>query len=164
MSDVTPRLQLPFLSVGQAQKEVTHNEALARLDMLIQPVIEGVRNDPPQAPAIGQCWLVEAIAQGPWAGMEDHIAQWTAGGWRFVPAADGYTIWHRATGERMTRESGSWTTAMTASSLRIGGKKVVGSQQTAISVPEGGMVADIEARTSIALIIAALQAHGLISD
>jgi len=33
----TPRLALPLLAVAQAQKEVTHNEALALLDLLVQP-------------------------------------------------------------------------------------------------------------------------------
>jgi len=31
----TPRLSLPFLSVGQAQKEFTHNESLQTLDALV---------------------------------------------------------------------------------------------------------------------------------
>ena len=31
----TPRLDLPFLSAGQAQKEFTHNEALQTLDLIV---------------------------------------------------------------------------------------------------------------------------------
>ena len=41
----TPRLSLPFLSVGQAQKEFTHNEALQTLDVLVAGAIE----EPPRA-------------------------------------------------------------------------------------------------------------------
>ena len=36
MSDVTPHLGLPLLAAGQAQKHVTHNEALTLLDALAQ--------------------------------------------------------------------------------------------------------------------------------
>ena len=32
---VTPRLSLPLLAAGPAQKHVTHNDALVRLDALI---------------------------------------------------------------------------------------------------------------------------------
>jgi hypothetical protein len=35
MSETTNRLELPFLASGQAQKHVTHNEALAQLDALV---------------------------------------------------------------------------------------------------------------------------------
>lgn len=36
----TSRWQLPLLAVGQTQKEVTHNEALARVDALLVPAAE----------------------------------------------------------------------------------------------------------------------------
>ncbi|PCJ29601.1 MAG: hypothetical protein COA94_00970 [Rickettsiales bacterium] len=41
----TPRLNLPLIHSGQAQKEITHNEALSMLDVLINP-----------AQKIGQGW------------------------------------------------------------------------------------------------------------
>ena len=36
MSESTARLALPLIAPGQAQKEVSHNEALAALDLLVQ--------------------------------------------------------------------------------------------------------------------------------
>lgn len=36
MSDVSPVLALPYILPAQAQKHVTHNEALARLDVAVQ--------------------------------------------------------------------------------------------------------------------------------
>ncbi len=33
------RLALPLLAAGQAQKELVHNEALLRLDLVSQPVV-----------------------------------------------------------------------------------------------------------------------------
>ena len=50
----TDRFALPLLQPGQAQKEMFHNEALAALDLLIQPAVEAVGvNTPPTAPRIG---------------------------------------------------------------------------------------------------------------
>ena len=37
--ETTARLTLPFLQSGQAQKELTHNEALTLLDIAVQPVV-----------------------------------------------------------------------------------------------------------------------------
>lgn len=164
MSETSPRLKLPLLAAGQAQKEITHNEALARLDICVQAVVEEELATPPVAPEIGQCWLVKAAAQGDWAGQEDAIACWTGGGWRYFAPFEGLTIWMRASGQRLTRESAGWTTSLQATSLRIDGTQVVGPQQAAISLPSGGGVEDVEARASIASIIASLAAHGLISN
>ena len=36
----TPRLKMPFIVAGQAQKEVAHNEALTILDSLCAPAVE----------------------------------------------------------------------------------------------------------------------------
>lgn len=65
MSDETSvRLGLPLLQTGQAQKEMTHNEALTLLDFAVQPVVEAVGVDtPPAAPAPGACWVVGPTPQ-----------------------------------------------------------------------------------------------------
>ena len=39
MAERTPRLDLPWLMPAQAQKHVTVNEALARLDILVQAAV-----------------------------------------------------------------------------------------------------------------------------
>src|SRR3546814_14471192 len=81
----TARFQLPLLAAAQAQKEVTHNEALTLLDALVQPVVEaGPQNSPPLAPAVGQCWLVGAAPTAEWSESAGTNATLTAGGWRFA--------------------------------------------------------------------------------
>ena len=40
MSDASDRFALPLLHAGQAQKEITHNEALQLIDMLLHPYAE----------------------------------------------------------------------------------------------------------------------------
>lgn len=42
MSNETPNLPMPYIMPAQAQKHVTHNEAIGLLDMIVQLTLEGV--------------------------------------------------------------------------------------------------------------------------
>lgn len=164
MSDQTPRLALPYLHVGQAQKEVSHNEALQRLDICVQSAVEEVLDAPPISPVEGACWLVSTTPDGEWTGHADAIAQWTSSGWRFVEAFAGLQVWLDATGVALRHNGSNWSANITAASLRIGGQQVVGPRGASISAPSGGLVIDAECRASLSELIAALQTHGLISN
>ena len=51
MSDTTTHLGLPYLLAAQAQKHVTHNEALRLLDAMVQlSVLDRTRTAPPASP------------------------------------------------------------------------------------------------------------------
>ena len=48
MSDITTHLPLPYILASQAQKHVTHNEALRLLDTMVQlSVLDHTRTVPP---------------------------------------------------------------------------------------------------------------------
>ena len=142
---ITPRFALPLLAVAQAQKEVTHNEALALLDALVHAAIEaGPLATPPANPAVGQCWIVDAGATGAWSGEENAIAIWTAGGWRFAAPRAGVQVTRLADGARLRFEGGEWTAPAT------------------IGAPAGGATVDSEARSAIAALILNLAAQGLL--
>ena len=165
MGDGTDRLRLPLMAAGQAQKEVTHNEALALLDVLVHAsVIATGLTSPPATPLIGQCWLVGRGATGAWQGQDDALAAWTAAGWRFVSAFEGLALWSAARGRTLRFTNGSWSDSLDVSALRVGGRQVVGAQQPAIAPPSGGVTPDIQARQTISAILSALSAHGLISN
>ena len=54
MADGTDRLRLPLLTAGQAQKEVTHNEALLLLDLLVHASVQSAGlTSPPRNTTIG---------------------------------------------------------------------------------------------------------------
>lgn len=90
------RLGLPYLQAAQAQKHVTHNEALERLDILVQLAVEAFdEGTPPALPEEGQIWIVGAPASGAWAGHAGEIAAWAGGGWLFMTPQSG---WHAANG------------------------------------------------------------------
>ena len=90
MSDVTPHLGLPLLAAGQAQKHVTHNEALGLLDALVQlACLDKDLAAPPASPAEGDRYLVAAAAPtGAWTGLSGQVVRFTDGVWiGAVPSA-----------------------------------------------------------------------------
>lgn len=162
--DRSARLSLPYLQAGQAQKDATHNEALALLDIAVQAGVAGTGIDtPPSSPAPGACWIVGSAPTGEWAGHADAIAGWTGGGWRFVGPREGLSAWDSGARCVVTRVDGAWETGtVRAAQIMVAGQRVVGARRPAIPVPTGGTIADVEARTTIGQLVEALQAHGLI--
>lgn len=90
MSD-TANLLLPLLAAAQAQKHVTVNEALVRLDALAQLRLQSATvTVPPSAAADGLCWYLPVGAVGDWAGQTGTVAIRFNGGWVFVPPQTGW--------------------------------------------------------------------------
>ncbi len=108
----TPKLQMPELVVGQAGKELTHNQALAVLDQLAQAVV--VDKDlasPPGSPANGSMYIVAVGATGAWLGQSGKLAYWltTVAAWTFITPEDGWLVWVADEAKRYERLSGSWS-------------------------------------------------------
>ena len=166
MADDTPRLGLPMLAVGQAQKEATHNEALVLIDALVQPVVQAVAPAAiPEAPSPGQCWIVGNGAGGAWLGHDNAIACWTEGGWRFVQSREGMGAWCIGEGKPARRAATGWVVGeVEATVIRIDGKQIVGARQPEVANVAGGAVIDAEARVAVNTILATMRAHGLIAD
>jgi hypothetical protein len=166
MTDATARLALPFIASGQAQKELFHNEALLRIDALLQSAVESLLVDtPPSAPAPGQCWIVGESAVGAWAGRALTLAAWSDGGWRFASPRAGMTVWSLADATIARFDGTAWVTGeIRARRILVDGVAVVGAQQSAIGDPTGGMSQDSEARAAISAILGALRSHGLIAS
>ena len=161
----TPRLLLPHILVNQSQKEVTHNDALNRLDALVGLAVESLDlGAPPATPNEGETWIVGASASGAWAGQEGMLAQWLAAAWAFYPAADGMRAWLKDRAVEARFAAGTWVVGeLRGDRLVLGGQQVVGAQQPAIADPAGGTTIDAEARTAITSLLAALRQHGLIA-
>lgn len=166
MSDETGRLKLPMLEPGQAQKEMTHNEALATLDLAVQAsVLAAGLDTPPATPAIGESWIVGAAPGGDWAGHALKLAGWTAGGWRFIAPFAGLSAWSVADGAVARFDGVGWRIGeLSGARVVIAGAQVVGPRGAAIADPSGGSTVDGKARITIAAILAALRAHGLIAN
>lgn len=143
---LTTRLGLPLLAAGQAQKEVTHNEALALIDGAIAPLVEAVGiNAAPVSPSDGGQWIVGSTPSGAWLGASGALATWTAGGWRFVQLPIGAVVTERTGMGRWRRLAEGWTAP------------------AAVDAASGGMTVDSECRSQLSALIAALSAQGLLS-
>lgn len=94
MSDNSSRLGLPYIQAAQAQKHVTHNEALRVLDALVQAsVVSKDVTVPPSLPVDGEAYVVPAGALGAWLGHEGSLAVWEDNAWFFYEPSEGWTIW-----------------------------------------------------------------------
>ena len=160
----TPRLALPFLSAGQAQKEFFHNEALQTLDTLVAAAVEEPpRASPPASPALGASYIVANSPTGAWAGRAQSVAAFTSGGWRFVSPFEGFSAYVRSTGTWAAYRTGAWELGLLrGASVVIGGQQVVGSRFASISSASGGTTVDAQGRVVVDQILAAMRQHGLI--
>jgi hypothetical protein len=84
-------LALPYIEAAQAQKHVTHNDALSLLDALVQlAVIDRDLATPPGSPSNGQRYIVAATPTGAWVGHVGHVAAWQDGAWLFTTPLAGF--------------------------------------------------------------------------
>lgn len=163
-TEITARLGLPLLAPGQAQKELFHNEALAAVDMAVQPSVRGIGlASPPSDTKEGDCWIVGPAPAGEWAARAGAIACCTAAGWRFVVPREGFAVWDQSNNALVRHVAGRWAVgALATDGVFIGGHQVVGARQPGIAPAQGGATVDAEARGALAAVLSALQVHGLI--
>lgn len=138
----TARLRLPLLFAAQAQKEVFHNEALARIDGLLHAAVLGEAEQPPQTCEDGDCWLVSPEPSEAWSGQGGRLAMRQSGQWLFASPTHGMRVFDRST-QQFFVFSGTW------------------QKPTLVEEPSGGMNVDSEARAAIGALISALRAAGV---
>ncbi|MFC3309568.1 DUF2793 domain-containing protein [Blastomonas aquatica] len=130
---------------AQAQKEITHNEALALIDALLSGCTESKVSDPATLDlAEGRVWIVDEAPVGAWAGRAGTIAVFTAGGWRFVTPVAGMRMYDRDRAIVRIFDGGAWRGA------------------TSAAEPTGGTVIDLEARNALSAVLMALRQFGLL--
>ncbi len=109
MSDSTTHLLLPYILAAQAQKHVTHNEALRILDGLVQlSVLDRDLTAPPGSPADGDRYIVATGATGDWAGWDLNVALWTDGAWLRLPPRTGWRAWVEDEGLLLIYDGAGW--------------------------------------------------------
>jgi len=115
MTDQTPSLNLPFIMPSQAQKHVTHNQALEILDAVVQlSVIDADASAPPSTPSEGDRHIVGPSPSGAWTGHEAEIAVARPGGWVFVAPAAGWLAWAQADARLMVFDGDAWISTIDA--------------------------------------------------
>ena len=79
---------------AQAQKHVTHNEALRSIDTIAQlSVIDRDLTAPTVSPLDGDRFIVAASASGEWLGKDGQIAAYQDNAWVFYEPLEGWLCW-----------------------------------------------------------------------
>jgi hypothetical protein len=121
MPDESTHLHLPYIAANQAQKHVTHNEAVRLLDALVQmAVISRTVASPPATPADGNRYIVAAGATGAWATWDFNIAYYVDGAWmKLVPQA-GWLAWVEAEAAHVRWDGTVWGALTSSGSVAWG--------------------------------------------
>lgn len=111
MPDDTTILGLPLILAAQAQKHVTHNEALAMLDVAVQlAVINRDQTTPPALAVPGDRHIVAPGGLVEWAGQDGKIAVMTETGWQFTAPLPGWRAHILAEGATAAFNGLAWVT------------------------------------------------------
>lgn len=107
--DNTGRFDLPLIFPSQAQKHVTHNEALTLIDGLFHLVIKTFgETAPPVTAQIDDAYVVGAAPTGGWFGQAGNIAFNSDVGWRFVPPRQGIIALNAASAKLVVYDQSAW--------------------------------------------------------
>ncbi|MDA8747782.1 DUF2793 domain-containing protein [Litoreibacter sp.] len=114
----TAKLRLPLIASAQAQKHITVNEALARIDATAQLSVESrMLNAPPFVVSEGECYLIGPGATDTWVGQDGKMATYLNGGWVFIDPLFGWQVWVDDEAVRLTFDGVTWIENMLAVSV-----------------------------------------------
>ena len=110
--DASENLNLPYIIPAQAQKHVTHNEAIKTIDALLHLAVKSRSlASPPANPAAGDRYIVPAAATGAWAGSQNAIAAWQDAAWTFYHPREGWIAYATDENTMLAFQHGAWTSA-----------------------------------------------------
>ncbi len=159
----SPRIGLQYLDAAQAQKHVTVNEALARLDVAAAGQVADMDlSSPPVSPAEGSAHIVASGAVGDWTGRDGGVAVFLNGGWDFIQPWSGWRLWVIAEPGLAIYDGDSWQLADqqvsaggALSAMRIAELDHVVSagatSETSAFVPDKAVVVGVTARVTSAV-------------
>lgn len=136
-ADTTARLTLPILHAGQASKHITHNEALDRLDLLVQCVVLSRQLDAEPTAQDGDLYILPSgKTGGSWSSMADSaLAGLVEGAWVEIQPREGWTAYVRDEGLALVFENGGWRPLADERVARTGD-----AMTGPLSLPEDGLV------------------------
>ena len=105
----TPHFKLDFLQPEQAQKHVTINDALRRLDGLVHLSVKSrALSRPPSPPPNGTRYLVGPKPQGAWGGQAGKLALYEDTAWHFFAPRIGWRLWDEAAKALLVYDGKQW--------------------------------------------------------
>lgn len=168
----TYNFALPLVQAAQAQKHVTVNEALARMDAVAQMRLIDTDVTSPPVAIDGATYGISNSATGDWAGHDGDIAIFSNGGWLFLTPKLGWRAWNEASATSLLHDGTTWH--VDALAVSGGGAAtfcriteivhVIGagaSSITGIMIPKNAMVYGVTARVEVAITGSGLSAWAL---
>lgn len=114
----TRHFGLPLLAAAQAQKHITLNEALARLDGLASGLVESATTvAPPLAPLDGDAYIVPVGAEVAWAAEAGTLCLHLNGNWFRIAPRPGQRVWLRDRAVALENDGTDWYPAGAAPAL-----------------------------------------------
>lgn len=88
-------IALPELAEGQDDKELIYNEAMWRIDIMLNRAVIAILNTPAVGAIDGDAYIVGPAPTGAWATHANDIAFWINGGWAYIePSVDSGWIFY----------------------------------------------------------------------
>ena len=159
----TNQLALPLLQAAQAQKHVTVNEALARLDGLVLLSLQSQSlATPPLVISDGLAFAVPTGAVNAWSGQDGKLAIGRNGGWDFIAPRRGWRALILDEGMPALHDGASWRAGMVTLTPKNAGMAIkvaqidhvigAGTQSTTTSlIPPNAVVVGATARVVSAI-------------
>lgn len=111
LMDFSPRFSLAYVKPQQAQKHVTVNEALRRLDAVVSLAVKSREiAAEPAAPAEGDAYILPtALTGAAWSAYSpDSIAVFQDGVWSQITPKEGWRAWVQDTNEFLFYDGAAW--------------------------------------------------------
>jgi hypothetical protein len=108
----TSNLVLPYLAAGQAQKHVTLNESLRKLDAIIQlAAVSATTTTEPVSPADGEVWILPPGKTGDrWSAFTaGRLAYYRDGAWVEIVPRQGWLAFVKDTGRLLGFNGSAWS-------------------------------------------------------
>ena len=114
----TTHLNIALVEQAQAQKEVTVNQALTRIDALLNTGAKSrTTNTPPVSPVSGDLYIIGSSPTGAWLSQAGNLAYYDQV-WKFIVPNTGVTLWVNDENLIYTYSSAAWVAAVSRSSNR----------------------------------------------
>lgn len=105
---------------SQAQKHVTHNEAIRMLDVMVHTTVKDIHlEELPSNPQEGEGYIIAQNARQPWNSKANTLAFWQDGAWVYYQPKSGWRVYVLSLSQFYVFENSAWVEYVTQQSGRL---------------------------------------------
>lgn len=106
-TEETAKIKLPYLITNQSQKEISYNEAVDKLDFLVDAVIKGFAGTPPAGALTNDAYIIKDGVSA-WVNENNNVAQYINGAWFFHVPFNGMKVYDIVASAEYVYVNGVW--------------------------------------------------------